>query len=189
MAKNKYGGINDMPSGWTKIPEHKRVYMLWFDILRRCYDEEQQKRSKGKSYAGCKVCDRWFQLSNFLSDIQQLPGYVEWLENGKMSIDKDLFSRGAKEYSPEVCCFVPLSVNISEMNRRNPGIMKNAQEANKTKYVLSKGDEIIAFDSEKEACQQLGVHQCSVASCYRRGSKCKGYTIARMDGGEGHEAD
>ena len=47
--------------------------------------------------------------------------------------------------------------------------------------VFSKGNERIVFDSEKEACEAMGVRQCSVASCYRRGSKCKGYAIARMD--------
>lgn len=187
MARNKYGGVNDMPSGWTKTPEHKRVYMLWFYILRRCYDVEQQKRIKGKSYIDCKVCERWFYLSLFYEDIQRLPGYKEWKTNGKMSIDKDLFSKGAKEYGPQTCCFIPISVNITEMNRRNPGLIRIAQEANKTKYVLSKGEEKVIFSSEKEACKQIGVHQCTIASCYRRGSKCKGYTISKMDGGEEDE--
>ena len=182
MARNKYGGVNDMPSGWAK--ENKKVYILWLDMLRRCYDKDQQSRSKGKSYADCEVCDRWFYLSNFYEDIQRLPGYSEWERNGKMSIDKDLFSMGAKEYSPKTCCFVPSSVNIAEKNRRNPTIQK-AIEANKTQYVLSKGEERLVFQSEKEACEKLGVEKCSISSCYRRGYKCKGYSIeresARMD--------
>ena len=41
MARNKYGGVNDMPAGWLANKENKRVYVLWFDMLRRCYDEEQ----------------------------------------------------------------------------------------------------------------------------------------------------
>lgn len=63
MAKNKYGGVNDMLTGWTKDATNKRVYVLWFDMLRRCYDEEQLARSKGRSYAECTVCERWFSLS------------------------------------------------------------------------------------------------------------------------------
>ena len=78
MSKNKYGGINDMESRWTKIPENKKVYMLWFDMLRRCYDDAQIK-------------------------------------------------------------------------------------------------------SEKEACEAMGVHKCSIASCYRRGYKCKGYEISQLE--------
>lgn len=182
MARNKYGGVNDMPSGWTK--ENKKVYMLWFDMLRRCYDTAQQSRSRGRTYSDCTVCERWFYLSNFFSDIQKLPGFHEWEKSGKMSIDKDLLSRGAKEYSPKTCCFIPSTVNTAESNRRNPEAIRKAQEANKVKYVLSKGSEKIVFESEKAACEKLGVRQCSVASCYRRKSKCKGYTIAKMDGGE-----
>lgn len=49
---NKYGGINDMPNC------DKRVYGLWFQMLRRCYDAEQQERSRGGSYIDCEVCER-----------------------------------------------------------------------------------------------------------------------------------
>ena len=188
MAKNKYGGVNDMPTGWTKTPENKRVYALWFDMLRRCYDNEQLSRSRGRTYSDCSVCARWFYLSNFYADIQKLPGYLEWSLNGKMSIDKDLFSQGSKEYNPQNCCFVPAAVNTSEMGRRNIENIRKLHEAQKTRYVLSKGSERRVFPSEKEACAAIGVHQCSIASCYRRGGKCKGYSISKMDGG-GDNAD
>lgn len=49
-----------------------------------------------------------------------------------------------------------------------------------TKYRLIKGEEVLEFNSEKEACEYLGVAKCSVASCYRQKSKCKGYTIDRI---------
>lgn len=184
MARNKYGGINDMETGWTKKPINKKIYTLWFDMLRRCYDSKQQQRTRGQSYKNCSVCDRWFYLSNFYEDIKKLTGYSEWAKNGKMSIDKDLFSRGEKEYGPKTCCFIPMSVNISEMGRRTVENVRKLHEYNKIKYVLSKENECIKFDSEKEACEAMGVHQCSISSCYRRGSKCKGYKIAKMDGGK-----
>ena len=56
---NKYGGINDMPNC------DKRVYGVWYQMLRRCYDTTQHEREKGKSYADCEVCDRWKMLSCF----------------------------------------------------------------------------------------------------------------------------
>ena len=124
-------------------------------------------------------------ISNFYEDIQQLPGYSDWMKNGKMSIDKDLFSSGEKEYSPKTCCFVPMSVNISEASRRNIENTLRLHKTNKVKYVFSKGNEKIEYNSEKEACEAMGARQCSVASCYRNGCKCKGYTIARM--GKGSE--
>ena len=188
MARNKYGGVNDMPAGWLANKENKRVYVLWFDMLRRCYDEEQLKRVQGSTYRDCSVCDRWFYLSNFYEDIQKLPGYLEWVNNRKMSIDKDLFSHGSKEYSPQNCCFVPMAVNISEAGRRNIDNIRKLHKTNRVRYVFSKGNEKIVFNSEKEACEAMGVRQCSVASCYRRGRRCKGYTIARMDKEDEHEA-
>jgi hypothetical protein len=180
MAKNKYGGINDMPSGWTKTDENKRVYTLWFGMLRRCYDDGQLARSKGKAYADCSVCERWFFLSNFYADIQNLDGYAEWRTNGNMSIDKDIHSKGNKIYSPDTCCFVPMSKNMAEMLDRNPNITSQAVKALKVKYVLTKGRERLEFDSEKEACEHVGVVKCSVASCYRGGYKCKGYDVFRV---------
>ena len=30
MSMNKYGGVNDMPDGFTRTPLGKRVYSLWF---------------------------------------------------------------------------------------------------------------------------------------------------------------
>ena len=70
---NKYGGINDMPNC------DKRVYNLWFQMLRRCYDTTQHEREKGKSYADCEVCDRWKMLSCFAKDIKKLEGYNDWM--------------------------------------------------------------------------------------------------------------
>lgn len=49
-----------------------------------------------------------------------------------------------------------------------------------SKYELHKDDEVISFDSEKDACEYLNVKQCSVASCYRRNTLCKGYKIVKL---------
>ena len=49
-----------------------------------------------------------------------------------------------------------------------------------THYQIDNGVQTVTFSSEKEACEYLGVAQCSVASCYRSGVKCKGYTIRRI---------
>lgn len=49
-----------------------------------------------------------------------------------------------------------------------------------TKYVLTKNGQSIEFNSEWEACKYLGVTKCTIASCYRKNSKCKGYSIKRI---------
>lgn len=46
-------------------------------------------------------------------------------------------------------------------------------------YLLKSGDSVLKFDSEKEACEYLGVARCTVASCFRRNRKCKGFTVER----------
>ena len=109
----------------------KRVYGLWYQMLRRCYDTTQHEREKGKSYADCEVCDGWKMLSCFAKDIKN--------------------------------------------------ITKKANEANQTKYVLEANGVTLLFDSEKSACEFLGVKKCSVSSCYHKGYKCKGYRISKMD--------
>ena len=47
-------------------------------------------------------------------------------------------------------------------------------------YRLDKDGESIIFNSEKDACEFLGVSKCFVASCFRRGTLCKGYSISRV---------
>ena len=182
MSMNKYGGVNDMPSGWTRESYlNKRIYQLWYDILRRCYDAEQHRRKKGHTYADCIVCDRWHYLKKFYEDIQKLEGYDEWTKNGCMSIDKDMKVKEIhKQYSPETCCFITIADNISEMNSRREDPTKEVREANRTTYVLFKDDEYHVFDSEKDACDYLSVSKCAVAGAWKNKCKCKGYNVIRI---------
>lgn len=46
-------------------------------------------------------------------------------------------------------------------------------------YYLVKGNDVFKFNSESEACEFLGVSKCTVAGCYRRNCKCKGYKVIR----------
>lgn len=61
--------------------------------------------------------------------------------------------------------------------------LKNPDLCNVTDKIIS------IIDIQPTADVQPVVHgggkpKCSVSSCFRRKSKCKGYTIAKMDGGE-----
>ena len=49
-----------------------------------------------------------------------------------------------------------------------------------TQYKISNGIETLMFNSEKEACEYLGVKKSSVASCFRCGCLCKGYRIWKI---------
>jgi hypothetical protein len=114
-------------------------------------------------------------------DIEKLDGYGEWKTKSGYCLDKDKKIPGNKVYRPEACCFIPYTENIREMVSRHPDITRNAQETHKTKYVLEANGVTLLFDSEKAACEFLGVKKCSVSSCYHKGYKCKGYKIAKMD--------
>ena len=46
-------------------------------------------------------------------------------------------------------------------------------------YEIEKDGVVKHFNKEKDACDFLGVAQCTISSCYRRGLKCKGWTIKR----------
>jgi hypothetical protein len=180
MGVNKYDGVC-----YTKKPD-KRVYRLWYNMLRRCYDKEQQKRCRGISYAECTVCAEWRIYDLFEKDIRLLKGYDEWLNNEGYCLDKDTLYPGNKVYCKAACQFIPSAENVRDIHRRKPQNIERLHELRKTKYMLIKDDEVLLFDSEKEACEYMGVVKCSISSCYRRGRKCKGYRIAKMDGkGEG----
>ena len=113
-------------------------------------------------------------------------GYEDWLNKEGYCLDKDTINPGNKVYSRGNCCFIPYTENIRDIHKRNPQNIKKLNEQKKVKFVLAKENEILVFDSEKEACEYLGVVKCSVSSCYRRGRKCKGYKIAKMDEEEKH---
>lgn len=183
MSKNKYGGVNDMDTGWTNACElNSRIYNLWFGILRRCYDSSQHSRDKGKMYEDCIVCKEWHYLSNFYRDIQKLDGYEDWAKKKSMAIDKDINAKTIyKQYSPETCSFVTNKENMKDMFKRHPNLTKNATESSKVPYILFKGDDFESFDSEKSACEFIGVHSGAVSKAYREKRKCKGFNIIRLE--------
>lgn len=100
-----YIGIGNIQS--TESEDAQRAYRKWVAMLSRCYDP------KSTSYvryggAGVEVCKEWHSFQNFanwyLSYKHKMP---EW------HLDKDLFSKGKKLYSPSTCCVIPKEINIS----------------------------------------------------------------------------
>lgn len=49
-----------------------------------------------------------------------------------------------------------------------------------TIYRLSRLAETIVFDSEKAACEFVGVKPCGISSCYLKGKECRGWKIERI---------
>jgi len=85
---------------------NKRVYASWQRMIRRCYDEKEQKKPSCIAYVGVKVCEEWHCFQNF----------AEWASDKEnkfiegYDLDKDMFGDGWL-YSPETCTLLPSEVN------------------------------------------------------------------------------
>ena len=182
MAMTKFGGVNDMPRGWTTRSKlNRKIYKTWSDMLRRCYDINRQKTTAGRTYASCVVCDRWKYLSNFVEDVKHLDGYKAWATSDKWSIDKDLhYHPEIKRYSPETCSFISISDNVKEMHHRLGNTPEAAAEANRTWYVLYNADGHKVFRTGREAAMFLGISQGWMSRLCKEGRKVKGYTIVKV---------
>lgn len=86
---------------------NKKLYVMWRNMLRRCYDNNTQV--KQPTYIGCTVVKRWHNFQNFCEDIIKMPN---WNTPG-FELDKDLRVLGNKKYGPKYCSFVPKAINAS----------------------------------------------------------------------------
>ena len=83
-------------------------YLRWHDLLKRCYDYDNQK----ESYIGVTVCKDWLTFSIFKSWME----LQDWV--GK-DLDKDLIVEGNKVYSPSTAIFIHSKVNQFLKDRGN----------------------------------------------------------------------
>lgn len=91
----------------------KDVKRTWKSMMDRC----------ANGYA--KVCEEWNDYSMF-SQWYWINIYGS--EQFRLELDKDLFSKGEKLYSPDTCCFLPKSINLilascTSRNKLLPGIL------------------------------------------------------------------
>lgn len=123
-------------------------YSIWKTMLCRCYSPEFQRREP--SYKGCSVCNEWKYFSNFKRwfDKHYIDGY---------QLDKDIFVKGNKVYSPITCCFVPHRINsLLTTNKKRRGKFAIGVSSKNVKFraVLScshKNIELGLFDTEDDA--------------------------------------
>ena len=99
-----YFGIGKYTS--KKNGKITKEYDEWKGMLRRCYDEKYLK--KQPTYETSYSCDEWLCYQTF----------AEWWVNNyyyckgeKMQLDKDIFYKNNKIYSPETCMIVPQRIN------------------------------------------------------------------------------
>ena len=83
-----------------------KSYLIWFHMLRRCYDKKLHLKEPTYKEATC--CEEWLNYQNFAKWYDE--NYYE-IEGEQMALDKDILIKGNKVYSPKTCCFVPKRIN------------------------------------------------------------------------------
>ena len=106
-----YGvGVNDYEGVVRSQGETMYEYVVWSDMIRRCYSVKE--RSRLPTYAGCQAEPFFHYFTNFLNFIKTLKGYKTKDEFGRrFHLDKDLLFKGNKLYSRNTVCLLPPEVN------------------------------------------------------------------------------
>ena len=92
-----------------------KEYETWRHILRRCYDSELKGRQP--TYNDVFCCDEWLCYENFYEWLYEQSNFNKWYEGKRWAVDKDIFIKRNKVYSPENCCLVPQNVNCLFLKR------------------------------------------------------------------------
>ena len=112
MTKLVFGaGFNDNTRPANVDGKIVKEYVLWADMLKRCFSEKLQ--TLRPTYKGCNVSDNFLNYSFFYNWCQEQVGFGKVDEKGRLwCLDKDLLFVGNKTYSETTCVFVPNEINV-----------------------------------------------------------------------------
>ena len=96
------GFLGDMKNPYTV---NRRLYDIWRQMLRRCYDESVHKIRP--TYKECVVSENFKNFSCFVDWYKNQVGY----DQKDWCLDKDILIKGNKLYSENTCCLVPYEIN------------------------------------------------------------------------------
>lgn len=152
MRKVAGVGINDAgypTSRYIKASDGRRklawrcpVYVLWSNMLNRCY------REGCPTYSDVTVCNEWLLFSNFAS-------WVGGTDITGLQLDKDILDPWNKEYGPHKCMLIPSYVNTLVIERRSNNSKTPNVRVTGTKYesYVSDGSRVVRskFETLSEA--------------------------------------
>ena len=111
-------GFNDKTKPTWVDSKNVKEYVLWHDMLKRCFSEKYQ--TLYPTYRGCNVSDNFLHYSFFYDWCQNQIGFGNIDEKGRSwCLDKDLLFVGNKTYSETTCVFVPHKINLFFTDRGN----------------------------------------------------------------------
>ena len=149
-------GIGYLGEGEYKTKENgkqTRIYVTWFHMLERCYDEKIHK--KRPTYKDCNASEEFHNFQNF----------GEWdkdnfyqIEGQRMELDKDILVKHNKIYSPSTCIYVPETINkLFIKNDKNRGESVIGTTLFKGKYVVQCS--LINPETGKSKNEYLGYYE------------------------------
>ncbi len=98
-------GVNDWDGAVYVDGKIIKEYVLWRNMLKRCFSEEYKQ--KYPTYEGVTCSKEWLSMTTFIEDVSQMKGFGF----DERSLDKDILQKGNKLYSKNTCCFVPQEIN------------------------------------------------------------------------------
>lgn len=101
------GFIGDGDHHIPRATKRESPYVLWRNMLRRCYDEKFHVIQP--TYRDVSVCEEWHNYQNFADWCIRNKPKTE----GDWQLDKDIKSTGDKIYSPKTCTFVLRKDNMA----------------------------------------------------------------------------
>ena len=138
-----------------------KEYQVWNNLIARCYSEKQRKLHK--AYGDCEICEEWHNFQTFAKWFNE--NYYT-IPNERVELDKDILIKGNRLYSPDTCLFVPQTINLLFVNRRNyrGNDPLGVRKTKSGKYTVTLGcnkkiKHLGHFKTSEEAFQCFKVHK------------------------------
>jgi hypothetical protein len=106
--KGKYKTHKVIEGKTTKTLE----YSKWYAMVSRGYSENY--KSLNSTYLDCTLSENFKSFQYFAKWCNEQQGFLK-----EFHLDKDILSSGNKEYSEDMCCFLPRGINNFLCDRSN----------------------------------------------------------------------
>ena len=149
--------------GNIQPPLDTKIYNLWYDMLRRCFDTSS-KEYKYYGAQGVTVCDEWLCFSNFFYSIKNIENFDKWYNGEDYQLDKDFLqnniNKNCRIYSPLTCKFLPRLDNL-KLQMQDNAKNNNLRGAIKS-HILSDGTQLY------ESAVDMNGHKYRFGSFYTK---------------------